>query len=60
MCAAYKILAKMIALKLTDLADESLLECQNGFRRWWACTDAAYTVKLLVKKGMESNNQTHI
>lgn len=50
----------MIALKLTDLVEESLLECQNGFRRRWACTDAMYIVKLLMEKRNEFNNQTHI
>lgn len=60
LCVAYKILAKMIARKLTDLVDESLLECQNGFRKGRSCTDATYTIKLIMEKRIEFNKQTHI
>ena len=57
---AYKILAKLIARRLTDLSEGFLLECQHGFRKGRSCTDASYTVKLIMEKQIEFNKQTHI
>lgn len=59
LCVAYQILEKMTARKITDLVDEPLLECQSGFRKQRVCTDATYTVKLIMEKLIEFNNQTH-
>lgn len=58
--AAYKILAKMVAKKLTESAEKFMLECQNGFRKGRSCTNASYTVKLMIEKRVEFNRETHI
>lgn len=60
LCVAYKILAKMIAKKLNEEADKFLLECQNGFRKGRSCTDASYSVKSMIEKRVELNEETHI
>ena len=59
LCVGYKILAKLLANKLNTIADEFLLESQNGFRGGRSCIDAAYTVKLLMEKRVEFNLETH-
>ena len=41
-------------------ADKFLLECQNGFRKGHSCSDASYTVKFIIEKRVEHNEETHI
>jgi len=60
LCTAYKILAKLTARRLADLSEEFLLECQHGFRKRRSCTNASYTIKLIMEKQIEFNKQTHI
>ena len=42
------------------MSEEFLLECQHGFKRGRSCTNASYTVKLIMEKQIEFNKQTHI
>ena len=56
----YKIYAKILAKRLAEHAEEKLSESQNGFRKGRSCTDASYTVKLLMEKRIEYNLETHM
>ncbi|HYS62000.1 MAG TPA: reverse transcriptase family protein [Gemmatimonadales bacterium] len=56
----YKIYAKILAKRLAEYAEGKLSESQNGFRKGRSCTDASYTVKLLMEKRVEHNLETHI
>ena len=55
----YKIYAKIIMKRLNDIAEEKILEYQNGFRRGRSCTDASFTIKLLIEKRIEHNLEMH-
>ena len=56
----YKILVKIWAKRISEAIETKLLESQNGFRRGRSCTDASYTVKLLMEKRIEHNEETHL
>jgi hypothetical protein len=60
LCAGYNILARLLTSVINPIADTFLLESQNGFRSGCSCTDAAYTVKLLIEKRVEFNLETHL
>ena len=46
----------MVALKLTDLADESLLPVSERLQKGRSCTGVTFTVKLIMEKRIEFNN----
>ena len=56
----YKIYAKMMAKRIGTEAESFILECQNGFRSGRSCTDASYTIKLLMEKRIEYDLETHM
>lgn len=56
----YKIYAKILAKKTSEFAEGKMLECQNGFRGGRSCTDASFTVKLLIEKKIEHNQELHM
>lgn len=56
----YKIYTKILTQKLTEIAEEKLLECQNGFRKGRSCTDASFTIKLLMEKRIEYSQEMHM
>lgn len=56
----YKILVKIWAKRIGEAIETKLLESQNGFRRGRSCTDACYTIKLLMEKRIEYNEEMHL
>lgn len=56
----YKIYAKILATRQSEFAENNMSESQNGFRKGRSCTDANYTIKLLMEKRIEHNLETHI
>jgi len=60
LCVAYKTLVRMVAKNLSELAQSLLHESQNGFRKGRSCTDAGYTIKLIMEKRVEFNQETYL
>lgn len=56
----YKIYAKIIAKRINEITEEKVLEYQNGFRGGRSCTDASFTIKLLMEKRIEYDLETHM
>ena len=56
----YKIYSKIIAKRLTAIAEVLLLEEQNGFRKGRSCMDCIFSASQIIEKHREFNNFTHI
>ena len=55
---AYKIIAKIVHSRLVPIAEKLDHESQSRFRPARGCTDAAFAVKLAMKKRGEHCNET--
>jgi sorting nexin-29 len=58
--SGYKIYAKLIAQRLSTIADTMLLEEQNGFRINRSCIDGVFSTAQLIEKHREYNTPTYI
>jgi len=56
----YKIYSKIIAKRLTAIAEVLLLEDQNGFRRGRSCMDCIFSVSQIIEKHREFNISTYL
>jgi hypothetical protein len=56
----YKIYPKIIAKRLTVIADVLLLEEQNGFKKGRSCMDCIFSVSQIIEKHREFNIPTYI
>jgi hypothetical protein len=56
----YKIYSKIIAKRLTAIAEVLLLEEQNGFRKGRSCTDCIFSASQIIEKHREFNIPTYI
>jgi len=56
----YKIYSKIIAKRLTVIADVLLLEEQNGFRKGRSCMDCIFAASQIIEKHREFNIPTYI
>ena len=56
----YKIYSKIIAKRLTAIAEVLLLEEQNGFRIGRSCMDCIFSVSQIIEKYREFNIPTYI
>jgi len=56
----YKIYSKIIAKRLTVIADVLLLEEQNGFRRGRSCMDCIFSASQIIKKKIGNVTFPHI
>jgi hypothetical protein len=56
----YKIFAKILARRVSEMVEDKMLESQNGFCKGRACTDASFTIKLLMEKRIEHNLEMHM
>lgn len=45
---------------MQHLSEEFISEEQNGFRKGRSCTDAVFTLKLMIEKRRENNLETHL
>ena len=55
----YKIYSKIIAKRLTVIADVLLLEEQNGFRKGRSCMDCIFSASQIIEKHREFNIPTY-
>ena len=55
----YKIYSKIIAERLTVIAEALLLEEQNGFRKGRSCMDCMFSASQLIEKHREFNILTY-
>jgi len=58
--AGYKIYSKIIAKRLTAIAEVLLLEEQNGFRKGRSCMDCIFSASQIIEKHREFNIPTYI
>jgi len=56
----YIIYSKIIAKRLTGIAEVILLEEQNGFRKGRSCMDCIFSASQIIKKHREFNIPTYI
>ena len=56
----YKIYSKIIAKRLTVIAEALLLEEQNGFRKGRSCMDCIFSVSQIIEKHREFNIPTYM
>jgi len=56
----YKIYSKIIAKRLTAIAEVLLLEEQNGFRKGRSCMDCVFSASQIIEKHSEFNIPTYI
>ena len=56
----YKIYWKIIAKRLTEIAESLLLEEQNGFRKSRSCMDCIFSASQIIEKQREFNIPTYI
>jgi len=56
----YKIYSKLIAKRLTVIADVLQLEEQNGFRKGRSCMDCIFSASQIIEKHTEFNIPTYI
>jgi len=56
----YKIYLKIIAMRLTAIAEVLLLEEQNGFRKGRSCMDCIFSALQIIEKHREFNIATYI
>ena len=56
----YKIYSKIIAKRLTAIAEVLLLEEQNGFRKGRSCMDCIFSASQIIEKHRELNIPTYI
>jgi len=56
----YKIYSKIIAKRLTAIAEFLLLEGQNGFRKGRSCLDCIFSASKIIEKHREFNIATYI
>jgi hypothetical protein len=56
----YKIYSKIIATRLTVIADVLLLEEQNGFTKGRSCMDCIFSASQIIEKHREFNIPTYI
>ena len=56
----YKIYSKVIAERLTVIAEAILLEEQNGFMKGRSCMDCIFSASQIIKKQKEFNIPTYI
>ena len=56
----YKIYSKIIAKRLTAIAEVLLLEEQNGFRKGRSCMDCIFSPSQIIEKHREFNIPTYI
>ena len=56
----YKIYSKIIAKRLTVIAEALLVEEQNGFRKGRSCMDCIFATSQLIEKHREFNIPTYI
>jgi len=56
----YKIYSKIIANKLTVIAEILLLEEQNGFRKGKSCMDCIFSASQIIEKRKKFNIPTYI
>ena len=56
----YKIYSKIIAKRLTAIAEILLLEEQNGLRKGRSCMDCIFSASKIIKKHREFNIPTYI
>jgi hypothetical protein len=56
----YKIYAKILNEGLKTIADNLLSEERMGFRKGRSCIDAIFTLKQVIEKRIEYNNETHV
>jgi len=55
-----KIYSKIIAKRLTAIAEVLLLEEQNGFRKGRSCLDCIFSASQIIEKHRECNIPTYI
>jgi len=56
----YKIYSKIIAKRLTTIAEVLLLEEQNGFMKGRSCMDCIFSASKIIEKHKEFNIPTYI
>ena len=56
----YEIYLKIIAKRLTTIAEVLLLEEQNGFRKGRSCMDCIFSASKIIEKPREFNIPTYI
>ena len=56
----YKIYSKIIAKRLTAIAEVLLLEEQKGFRKGRSCMDCIFSASKIIEKHREFNIATYI
>ena len=56
----YKIYSKIIAKRLTVIAEAQILEEQNGFRKGWSYMDCIFSASQIIEKYIEFNIPTYI
>jgi hypothetical protein len=56
--AGYKIYSKIIAKRLTVIAEVLILEEQNGFRKSRSCMDCIFSATQINEKHREFNTST--
>jgi len=56
---AYKVLAKILAMRLDPLMEGKLQPFQAGFRRGMSTSDQVYCVRQIVQKSFQRNTETH-
>ena len=56
----YKIYTKIIAKRLTVIAETLLIEEQNGFRKGKSCMDCIFSASQIIEKHREFNIPTYI
>jgi len=56
----YKIYSKIIAKRLTAIAEVLILEEQNGFRKGRSCMDCIFSASQIIEKHREFNIPTYI
>lgn len=57
---SYKLYTKMINERLKTITEEIILEEQNGFRKGRSCNDNVFTIKQIIEKRREFNQETHL
>ena len=56
----YKIYSKIIAKRLTVIAEALVLEEQNGFRKGRSCVDCIFSASHIIEKHREFNIPTYM